>query len=229
MSHILSDFFNLFFPKICVGCHEELLRGEKILCQKCLYGLPKTNYHKVIDNDIKFSFNIDSNITFAAAYCYYTKKGVFQEIIHNFKYKQQKQVGTLLGLLFGKDLAKTSHFQTIDKIVPVPLHARKYKKRGYNQSEYIARGLSKALDKPVLTDSLIRKIYTQTQTKKNAEERWENVKEAFAIQNTGQLKNQHILLVDDVLTTGSTLKACSNVILQVENTKVSIATLGIAQ
>jgi len=180
------------------------------------------------DNEVARLFWGRIKLEAATSYYFYYKGSKFQNIIHQFKYKGQKHIGFNLGRLFGADL-KNTLFSEIEIIHPVPLHYKKLKRRGYNQSEYIARGISESLNKPVITDAVYRATDVETQTIKSRYERWENIKDVFKIRKVNKLENKHILLVDDVLTTGSTLEACAGEILKLDSTKVSIATLVFAK
>lgn len=222
--NIFYDFFSLVFPQVCPACGNSLYIQENSICTKCLYELPKTNFHLNKDNEVSRLFWGRVKLEAATSYYYYYKGSKFQNIIHQFKYKGQKHIGFNLGKLFGNDL-KITYFSEIDIIHPVPLHYRKLKKRGYNQSEYIARGISESMNKPVITDAVYRVTEVETQTIKSRYDRWENIKGVFKIKNVNKLKNKHILLVDDVVTTGSTLEACASEILKLDSTKVSVATL----
>ena len=224
---ILDDFVGLFYPNLCLGCGEALYKNEKYICTKCLYSLPKTNFHKSRKNMVSELFWGKVPIQFATSYSYFHKKGVLQNIILNLKYKGEKEVGMELGKHLGREL-KTSDFASIDTIIPVPLHKKRLKKRGYNQSEWIAKGISEIMGKPIDNKSVIRTINTETQTKKTKAQRWENVKDIFQVKNKNEIINKHVLLIDDIITTGSTLEACASVILKEKNTSVSIATLGVA-
>lgn len=226
--NIIYDFFSLVFPKVCPACGNNLYIQENSICTKCLYELPKTNFHFNKDNEVARLFWGRVKLEAATSYYFYYKGSKFQNIIHQFKYKGQKHIGFYLGKLFGADLRNTS-FSEIEIIHPVPLHSKKLKRRGFNQSEYIARGISESLNKTVITDVIYRATDVQSQTIKSRYERWENIEGVFKIKNVNKLKNKHILLVDDVVTTGSTLETCASEILKLNNTKVSIATLAFAK
>ena len=149
--------------------------------------------------------------------------------MHALKYKGRKEAGIYLGKLFGMELSTSPLFQPINLIIPVPLHPKKYHQRGFNQSQVISKGIGSAMHIPVDTGHLVRLVHTSSQTRKSRYDRWENVRSAFGLINPEELEGKHILLIDDVLTTGATLEACASVLLEAENTKVSVATLGYAQ
>lgn len=190
--------------------------------------MPRTNITDFVDNPVASLFWGRVKIEMATSFFYFIKGSKYQRILHQLKYKGRKNIGFEMGKLFGSELCDTG-LSKIDAILPVPLHFTKLKKRGYNQSELIASGISEKLKKPVITDALSRVIYTDTQTRKSRFERWENVEGIFSVNNPALLVNKHILIVDDVVTTGSTIEACAHAILKVNGAKVSIATLGVAK
>jgi ComF family protein len=218
------DFYSLFYPATCAGCCNSLMRNEEVLCTTCLYNLPRTNFHNDPENEVAQIFWGRAKVENASSYLYFHKKGIVQAILHKLKYKGEKEVGIFMGRIYGYDL-KDTMFAQADVIIPVPLHIRKFKERGYNQSEMLAKGLAVVLNKPVDITSLKRRIANPTQTRKHRYERWLNVNEVFEVKYPENLEGKHILLVDDVVTTGATLESCANVILECENTKVSIVTL----
>lgn len=226
--HFLTDFVNLLYPRVCPCCGQNLFKQENLICTPCLYHIPKTNFHHFNDNPVARQFWGRVNIENAASYYFFDKGSKFQVLIHNMKYRGQKEIGYELGKIFGGELMSSSAYREIDLVVPVPLHVRKQRKRGYNQSEWIARGIAERMEKPLDTKTLYRAVESETQTNKTRYERWKNVENIFMLKTKNNLKEKHILLVDDVVTTGSTLEACAKVILDIENTKVSIATLAIA-
>ena len=225
----ITDFLNLFFPNLCQACGQSLVKDENIICLSCLYKLPKTNFHMHQENPISQIFWGRVNINTATSFLFFNKGGIVQKLIHQFKYKGDTKTGRYLGELLGGDLKKSSLFSDIDLIVPVPLHQKKLHKRGYNQSEIIAEGLGKAMQLPLDTSSFIRLEHTETQTKKERYTRWENVKNKFGVINPKKLEGKHILLVDDVLTTGATLESCAHSLLEVPQTTISMVTLAYAQ
>jgi len=224
----VNDFINLFYPNLCAACGNYLFKNEKVICTKCLYHLPKTDFHLQKHNPVSILFWGRVPIEYAAALYTFSKGSKYQKLIHKLKYHGAKEIGIELGKLLGYNLHQSEYFQEIDIIIPVPLHPKKQKIRGYNQAEVIADGISQSMKKPVVTNSLIRTVHTQSQTKKNKLERWENVDNIFGIQNREQLSHLHVLLVDDVVTTGSTLEACAHALQMADDVKVSIAILAYA-
>ncbi len=224
----LADFINLMYPDLCLVCGENLLKNEHQLCLTCLHKIPKTNFHLVADNQIEKRFWGKVPIFRCTALFFFQKGSPFQKILHNLKYKGNKEVGVVLGKYAASDLLDSTDFTTVDVIIPVPLHPKKFRQRGYNQSEWIGRGLSEILGKPQDTTSLIRLHENTTQTKKSVFERYENTEGIFGLTDKTKLIGKHVLLVDDVLTTGSTLEACIRALLLIDGIKVSVFTLAIA-
>ena len=224
----VDDLLGLFYPDLCITCGERLLSHEKYVCLSCWHDLPKTNFHLDAENKVAQLFWGRVHIEYATSFFSYRKGSRYQQLIHYTKYKGLKELGFEVGRRFGFDLNESGIFQSVDWIVPVPLHPKKQKKRGYNQSEWIARGLAEAMQKQVSVDHLFRKTHTATQTRKNRFERWQNVEGIFDVTQPADFENKHILLVDDVVTTGSTLEACVFPLLKIKNARVSIATLAFA-
>lgn len=225
----INDFLNLFFPDLCQACGKPLVKQENILCLSCLFKLPKTNFEKHEDNPISRIFWGRADIHAATSFLFFSKGGSVQKLIHQFKYKGNIETGRYLGSLMGSDLKNSSLFNTIDIIIPVPLHKKKLHTRGFNQSEIIAEGLVDVMNVKLVNDVLLRVEHTETQTRKARYTRWENVRGKFGIVNSEKLAGKHVLLVDDVLTTGATLESCAQTLLEIPQTKVSIATLAYAQ
>jgi ComF family protein len=223
----VKDFFSLFYPGICHSCSGVLISDEWCICAHCWYGLPKTGFHLDKENALTKLFWGRTNIETGTALFYYQKGGRVQHLIHQLKYKNKQDIGRYLGLRLGQYLADAAAYQGIDCIVPVPLHAKRMRERGFNQSNVIGSGLSEAMRIPMDTASLVRLTQTQTQTRKRRFTRWENVASVFELSTSHQLSHKHILLVDDVITTGSTIEACTQKLLSVEGVKVWVATLGV--
>lgn len=228
MKKLLDDFVSLFFPKTCYACGNNLFTNENVICTSCLYHLPKTHFHKDLNNPVSKVFWGRVNINSAAAFLYYRKGSKVQHLIHQLKYSGHKEIGIFLGELYGSDLKEIPEFKGIDKIIPIPLHWKKLKKRGFNQSEYIAIGLSNSMKIEVDTTSIKRTIATSTQTKKSRYKRWENVSDIFEIKNPENLKGKNIMLVDDVITTGSTMEACVACLNSIPEIKVSLVSIAFA-
>lgn len=228
MFRLINDLFNLFFPRICQACGEALAPVDEEICLSCLYLLPYTHFHLDTDNAMVQSFWGRVPVEGAAAFLYFHKGGKVQHMIHRFKYKKRHQIGTFLGRIYGYQLLKQTPYNTVDMIIPVPLFKKKQRKRGYNQSEIFAKGLSMALGVPVETNILFRTKESESQTRKTQSQRWENVKEIFSVIHAEQLEGKHILLVDDVMTTGATIEACATTLLKDNNVRISVVTIAYA-
>jgi ComF family protein len=222
--HLIS----LIYPNLCLVCNENLLQGEEAVCLSCLSKLPYTDYHLLPSNPIEQRFWGKFPVENATALYFFQKATAGQQLLHALKYRGEKQLGELLGRQLGSRLAETSTFRSIDLIVPVPLHPKKLRKRGYNQSECICKGISEAMQIPVNSTNLVRLIENPTQTRKGVYERWENTQGIFELTNVSAFTGKHILLVDDVLTTGSTIDACAQALLQADGVKISVATIAVA-
>ncbi len=218
----------LFYPNLCLCCSESLNAQEKLICTKCLSEIPKTDLHLHADNYIEQRFWGKVRVEKATAFFFFEKGSKYQHLLHLLKYKGHKEIGTILGRHAAADLLTAGTFQDIDMIIPVPLHPKKFQQRGYNQSEYIAQGLSMILGKPCDTAHLYRAKENPTQTKKSVYERYQNTLGIFAVRNPEELENKHILIVDDVLTTGSTLENCICELQKIPNVRTSIFTLAVA-
>ncbi|MFN3528555.1 MAG: ComF family protein [Bacteroidia bacterium] len=223
----MHHFVDLFYPRLCIGCSRNLFVHEKDICWHCLHRLPRTQFHDMYDNPLERLFWGRIDIAAVTSFLYFTKSGLTQRMLHRLKYKGAQQVGQKLGHLLGEELKQSHRFEGLEAVVPVPLHPKKERLRGYNQSMTIARGLGEALHIPALSDALVRHDFTETQTKKGRLERWENVSEAFGCPHSQAINGKKILLVDDVLTTGATLEACGRV-LQQAGAQVFMATLACA-
>ncbi len=225
---LLDDFLSLFYPSLCAGCQTALVRGESVICLECLSDLPKTGYEKNPDNPVAQLFWGRAEIYLATSFCSFDKGGVMQHLMHQLKYKGSTEVGEKLGQLFGIVLNQAAPYREIELLVPVPLHPKREHKRGYNQSEVICKGMAETMGIQMNFTNLVRNHYSNTQTNKGRFERWENVKELFGVKNPEVFEGKHLLLIDDVVTTGSTLEACAQVLLKIPGTRVSIATLACA-
>lgn len=227
---ILWSYFNAFlslaYPNVCCGCGISLKGSEVILCRKCTSNLPRTGFEWSENNLTYQSFWGRTPVTFAASAYYYRKGELLPKLIHLLKYKNRRDVGLFLGETTGQLILQSPFFKSLDFIIPVPLHPRKLRSRGFNQCELLASGLSEKLKIPTASNLLIREVYNPSQTRKTRFERWENVSGIFSAPNPELLINKHILLVDDVITTGSTLEACCLPLTQIQGTRISIITIG---
>ena len=228
MPDYIDDVIELLYPSKCITCSQRLSAHEVYLCAKCWVDLPVSRFQAEPDNKVAQLFWGRVNIENAVSWFHYRKGSRYQNLIHYIKYKGLKELGQEAGKRFGRVLAESGMFSDIGILVPVPLHKMKEKKRGYNQSEWIASGVALALQIPVVSNNLFRQIFTPTQTRKNRFERWQNVDGIFGLKNHAEFEGRHILLIDDVVTTGSTLEACAWELLKIKDVKVSIATLAFA-
>ncbi len=224
-----SGFLHLFFPRTCQACGNVLFRQEDVICTRCLYNLPRTNFWKYQNNPVAEVFWGRVELHAAASYLFFNKGSKVQRLMHGLKYRGKKEVGIYLGNLMGMELKKSDGFRDVDVVVPVPLHPKKKLKRGYNQSALIAEGIAKSMKIEYQTENLIKIAHTESQTHKSRYDRWLNVQKVFHVQYPGHLENKHILLVDDVITTGATIEACAHVLKAIKGTKVSVASLAYAQ
>lgn len=228
LKNVWHYFLDLFYPNLCCICKENLMSGEEVVCLKCVNDIPCTNFHKQKDNEIEKRFWGKVQIERGTAFYFFQKGSKYQKILHLLKYKNGKEIGFVFGKYAASELSESADFSHFDYLVPVPLHPSKFQKRGYNQSEQIALGLSEILNIPLETKNLFRAIANPTQTKKSVYERFENTDGIFKIHDKNVFAGKHVLLVDDVLTTGSTLIACAKAILESPDAKVSIFTLAVA-
>ena len=229
MKDFLSDIASLIYPRVCVACNGNLFKHEQHICNKCYITLPKTNYHLQKDNPLQRIFFGRAEVSAASSFLFFHKKGMVQKMLHALKYKGKPEVAQLLGKWYAEDLKQNNTLPAFDYIIPVPLHKKRQQKRGYNQSEYFAKGLNEILGIPILTNVLTKKHFTETQTHKTREERTENIMQSFSIENVEVINNKNILLVDDVITTGATLEACMIQLQKSATVNVSVASIAYAQ
>jgi len=227
MSYI-NDFIGLIYPSICTGCGNSLWENEKMICTFCDYHLPRTNFHNDSENPLVRIFWGRTRIENAAAYLLFNKGNAVQQLVHALKYKGRKDIGVWLGKQYGLYLNASPCFRSVDQIIPVPLHPKKFLSRGFNQSEQFAIGLNAAMNIPVETQVLFRQKTSETQTKKSRFLRWQNVEEIFTVKGSHSLEGKHILLVDDVVTTGATIEACALALSKFPGIRISVAAIAFA-
>lgn len=225
---LFKSLVNLLFPRVCAACGNVLLEGEDSVCTTCRFLLPKTGYENNPDNPLAQMFYGQMPFNAVTAEFFFSKTGKVQHLIHGLKYHHCRENGIFLGQEIGKSLLKAPDYQGIDFIIPIPLHPKKEKLRGYNQSLVIAEGIHEIMNVPIAEKSLVRSVFTDTQTKKSREERYQNVKDIFELKKPEQLQGKHVLLVDDVLTTGATLMSAGKALLHAEGIKISVATVACA-
>lgn len=224
----LKDIFSLFFPKLCAGCKKPLLQNEKVICTICRHDLPVICYTDFNKNDISTLFYGRVSIEKVNSFFLFEKEGIVKELIHELKYSGNQEIGSFIGNWFGRLLSDSGEFEDIDYIVPVPLHKKKQQQRGYNQLTKFSESLGNILLKEVKPGILLRVSPGKTQTSKNRLERFLNTKTVFHLDDLNIFENKHILLVDDVITTGATLVACSLELQKTKNIKISILTMAFA-
>ncbi|MEP7142948.1 MAG: ComF family protein [Ferruginibacter sp.] len=225
---IFSDTLHLFYPHVCTGCGSDLLQEDNLLCLRCITNLPRTHFAQHANNPIEKIFWGRIPLVAAHSEFYFGKESLIQHLIHQLKYKSNQEIGIYLGELMGRSLLESNRFKMIDYLIPLPLYPDKERKRGYNQAAVICSGLSALMNVPVLSGCITRKRFTETQTKKHRGERWENVADSFMVNDKEKLQGKNVLLTDDVITTGATLEACGQAILQANDVKLSIAVLSMA-
>lgn len=227
LKEIKDSVLHLLFPHICTGCGSDILHEESVLCMRCIDAMPETNFELHPNNPVEKTFWGRLPLAGATAQFYFTKESLMQHLMHQFKYKGNKELGMQLGKIMGEQIKKSARFEA-DVLVPLPLFAAKEKRRGYNQAAILCEGMAEAMNLPVLDKIISRPQHTETQTKKGRIERWKNMEGKFILSDADAIKNKHLLLVDDVVTTGATLEACGNELLKAENVRLSVATLCIA-
>lgn len=228
VSEIVQDFLSLIYPNPCLACLNTLVKGEDIICSHCLLDMPKTNFHKQSINPLHDRLSLRFPLRHAFAYYYFKKGSKVQELLHQLKYRQHPEIGQKIGRVLAQELVDQKLEKAFDLIVPVPLHPSRKRSRGYNQSEEFAKGISEGLHIPYVDSFIKRTVKTPTQTRKSKLSRWQNVSEVFEMKKDEEVKGRRILLVDDVVTTGATLEACSLSLLRAGCSEISIACIAMA-
>lgn len=227
LKEIKDSILHLFFPHVCAGCGSDLLNEKTVLCMRCMSALPETKFENYPGNPVEKIFWGRLPVVAATAQFYFTKESLVQQLMHQFKYKGNKEIGLQLGMIMGEQLLRSGRFNA-DLLVPLPLFPAKQKKRGFNQAAVLCEGISSVTKIPVRENIITRPEHTETQTKKNRIERWKNIDGKFVLIDPIAARNKHILLVDDVITTGASLESCGQELLKTENVKLSICSLCIA-
>lgn len=225
---LINDFMSLIYPRKCEACGNLLFRHEIFLCNYCQLNLPKSNYHKIAGNPLGLTFAGRVPLEHAMSFYVFEKSGKIQKLLHSIKYEDQKELAQFLGKRYAAELLKDFKALPFDVVVPIPLHKKKLKLRGFNQSESFAKGICEVAGLPLDTKSMSRVIETSTQTRKKKYERWENVEGIFGLADNHSLSGKHVLLVDDVITTGATIEAACMALKQVEGLKISVAAIAFA-
>jgi ComF family protein len=226
---LFSDISKEVFPPTCLACSSRLEPFEHLVCSSCQKALPKTDFLAEQENPVSELFYGRVYLHKAASLYYFHKSSTLQQLLHVLKYQVKPELGILLGKMAGKELLNYPDWLNFDYLIPIPLHPDKQKLRGYNQSEEIATGMSSKILIPVCNDLIFRNVFTETQTRKNKQERWENMQDVFSVaEDKEKFTTKHFLLIDDVLTTGATLESAANTLLQIPEAKVSVFTLALA-
>src|SRR5215213_4780068 len=225
LKELKDSILHFAFPHVCEGCGSDLLNTDQLLCLKCLSSMPATNFHMHSSNPVEKIFWGRLPVTHATAQYYFTKESLMQQLMHQFKYRGNKEMGLFLGKLMGHAFSCSNRFSYLDGLIPLPLFASKEKRRGFNQATLLCEGIGSVLNIPVWKYLVKRNSHTETQTKKGRVERWQNMEGRFELTGNKLPEGQHLLLVDDVITTGATLEACGKELLNAGNIQLSIATL----
>ena len=225
----IHDLLQLFYPRLCITCENKLTEDEQYVCLYCFCDLPRTNFHQHMHNPMMKLFAGTLQINKIAAFLLFERNGKVQHLIHSIKYFGNKQLARHLGRIASMEMIEDGLFQGIDWLIPVPLHPKKERKRGYNQAEWIAKGIEAVCHCQIEKDVLQRVMYTDSQTRKTLYERHRNVEEIFSLKNADSLKGKHILLIDDVITTGATLNACIKTLSAIPDIRISVFALTTVQ
>jgi ComF family protein len=225
LNRFTKDLLGLFFPHYCEGCGSDVVQENQLLCLQCLARLPETKFFHATGNPVEKIFYGRIKIESAGAAYYFTKDSLVQHLITRLKYHGNKEIGVYLGKLMALHISESNRFDAVDHIIPLPLNEKRLYKRGYNQAALICEGISAMLDIHVLYNAVTRKVFTETQTKKDRVSRWQSMQDVFEVKDMRSLENKHVLLVDDIITTGATLEACGNALLKVPGLRLSVAAL----
>ena len=225
---MFKSLLYLFFPPICAGCKTVLIANENVICTKCRHEIPLTQHHFNSENEAFKKFYGRIPVEHVSALLYFHKKGIVQELIHSLKYRGQEAIGTALGEWYAEELKSHQQLQNVDSIIPVPLHPKKLRERGYNQVSQFGNALAKSLQIPINNEILFRQVYSKTQSQKNRLGRTEGIDTIFDVKFTESDHNKHFLLIDDVITTGATLEVCAKALLKIPGAKISIVCMAMA-
>ena len=226
---MLKSLLNLFFPKLCNGCNSLLLNNEEVICTKCRHNLPLTYHHLIPNNELMIKFYGILPLESASSMVYFHTKGIVQELIHNLKYRNQQEIGTVLGNIYGNELKESNHLPKIDFIIPTPIHKKRLQQRGYNQVTTFCDAISEIHEIPIEKQVLHRIKHTKTQTKKSKEKRSEMKSKDFEVKYNDSHIGKHFLLIDDVITSGATIEACAKTLLQIPDSKISLLSIAYTQ
>ena len=225
---MFKSLLHLFFPPTCAGCKTILIANENVICTSCRHEMPLTQHHLNSENDAYKKFYGRIPVEHVSALVYFHKKGIVQELIHSLKYRGQEAIGTVFGEWYAEELKNIPVLRTVDTIIPVPLHPKKLRERGYNQVTEFGNALAKSLQIPISNSILFRQVYSKTQSQKNRLGRTEGIDTIFNVSFDEKDHNKHFLLIDDVITTGATLEVCAKALLKIPGTKISIVCMAMA-
>lgn len=228
LREIKDSILHIVFPHTCAGCGSDSVNTESQLCIRCMAGLPVTGFFEHPGNPVEKLFRGRLQIESGAAQYHFTKESLMQRLMHQFKYRGNQELGRQLGRMMGLSMKNSGRFHSIDAMIPLPLFPSKEKKRGFNQSLILCEGIAEIIPVPLITKAVTRPHFTETQTSKGRIERWKNIEGKFTLADSSYIIKKHILLVDDVITTGATLEACGSEILKPGQIKLSVAALCIA-
>lgn len=229
LSNIINDVNTLLFPLVCFGCNAQLTRGEKLLCTVCRHQLPLTDYNFNDENPVDRIFYGRINIKKANSFLFFNNRGIVKNIIHYLKYKNQEQIGAFLGDWFGQIVKENNYLKDIDYVIPVPLHRKKLKKRGYNQTANFAKQVAFHIGANYVDNILVKTANSRTQTKRNRLSRWYDNRSLYEVTDKELLKNKKILLLDDVITTGATMEICAMPLNKIEGTEIYVASMAVVE
>jgi len=229
LANIFKDLAYLFFPISCASCEKPILRNERLLCIECRHRLPLVNFHNINDKKIEKVFYGRVPVQNATSLFVFEKDSLVQNLIHNLKYRGREEIGVELGVWLGENLIQNTDYQNINIIIPVPIHKKRRRERGYNQVEKFGIELAKKLEAEYI-DTVLKKIsYHSKQSKHQKHSRWTNTAETFGVDHPSLLENKHILLVDDIITTGATIEACIEKLKDIKGITISVATMAVAE
>jgi len=220
-----NSLLHLIYPKCCAGCGSDLISGKHLICLECINELPLTDYFMHAGNPVEKIFWGRLPLVAAGSQVYFTRQSVIRNLLHQFKYRGNKEIGLYFGRMIGETLARAERFADVDGLIPLPLFYKKEKKRGYNQAAVICEGISEVMNVPVWGDVVARRKNTETQTHRSRMERWDNIEGKFELKKDHMIMDKHVLLVDDVITTGATLESCGTEILKAKGVRLSVASL----
>lgn len=226
---LIQDLINIIFPRVCSICEEALTKNEDLICFQCRSNLPKINNANIDDNELTDRFLGKFRIEFGLSFLYFYKSGITQKVLHQLKYKDNPELGELLGKWIGHEFLKYDHAKKTDMLIPVPLHPKKQRKRGYNQSYHLAKGISETTGIKINLTSLVRIQYQASQTIKTKEQRWVGLENAFSLNGENNLEGKRILLVDDIVTTGATIEACAQKLNEANVKSIGVVSLALAK